>query len=533
MAANTLIDITGQRTLRSSEIRKREDELQEVRRRHFTARTPGTKKRYRERDAELRAEISEILSDLGLSGETAREIAAWDPYDQNSVAHFFNPEWMFSIMDGFEVVIGNPPYVRQEKIKALKPTLKTLYDCYSGVADLYVYFYEQGVRLLRNNGVLTYISSNKYFRSTYGKKLRGFLTRHCTFSNIIDFGAGRVFAAGVDTSIITMSKAPSNENHLSALNWELGQSVDDFRTVFRAQGFTMPQNALTAGGWRLASPTALNLFDNLRKGGTPLGEYVQGRLYMGIKTGLNEAYVVNNETRNKLIAEHPSSTHVLEPFLRGRDVKRWGVNFAEQYLIKIESSENRAHPWSGQSPVEAEEVFANTYPAIHAHFEPFRDQLIDRYDQGKYFWELRACAYWKMFEQTKIVYPDLYQQQSFTVDTTGFYCGNTCYFLPTAKTWLCGLFNSQAVEWFYSLVSNRLGGAALRAFSDYMKQIPIPNATTAQKTSISNLVNQIIAAKHTDPDVDISALENEIDQIVYTLYNLTPEEIAIVGENTV
>ena len=212
---------------------------------------------------------------------------------------------------------------------------------------------------------------------------------------------------------------------------------------------------------------------------------------------------MDRETHDKLIAEHPSSAKVLKPFLRGRDVKRWQVKSAEQYLIKIESSENQVHPWSGQPPQEAERIFANIYPAIHAHFEPFREYLIKRYDQGKYFWELRACAYWEKFEQPKIVYPDIYQHQSFTVDTDAFYCGNTCYFIPTAETWLCGLLNSKVVEWFYSLVSNRLGSGGLRAFSTYMKEIPIPNIKPAEKALMSKIVSQILDAKHADPDADV------------------------------
>ena len=207
----------------------------------------------------------------------------------------------------------------------------------------------------------------------------------------------------------------------------------------------MPQDALTADGWRLAAPAVLNLLAKLRNAGKPLREYVKGRFYSGIKTGLNEAFVVDRETRDKLIAEHSSSAQVLKPFLRGGDVKRWQVNFAGQYLIKIESSDNRAHPWSGKTAAEAEDIFASTYPAIYAHFEPFREQLINRYDQGKYFWELRTCAYWGEFQQPKIVYPDIAQGTEFAFDDGDYFLGNTSYLLPTQKMWLLGLLNSKTV----------------------------------------------------------------------------------------
>ena len=528
IAANTLIGLEGERTLTSQKAKALEVELGENRERHFHATTRRQKLACKRADKKLRRELATELKHIGMPADDANKVATWDPYDQNASADWFDPEWMFGIAEGFDVVIGNPPYVRQEKIRHLKPALKNQYDCYTGTADLYVYFYERGFQMLRNNGVLTYISSNKYFRSAYGKKLRDFLARQATLSQLIDFGDAPVFTSIAYPSIITASKAHAQGNHLRALNWEPGPSIDEFGTVFRTKGFTMPQNALTADGWRLTSPDVLNLLEKLRNAGKPLGEYVKGQLYSGIKTGLNEAFVVDKGTRAELIAEHPSSSEVLKPFLRGRDVKRWQVNFAEQYLIKIESSENRTHPWSGQPVTEAEQLFADTYPAIHEHFELFREQLINRYDQGKYFWELRACAYWEEFKQPKIVYPDIAQGTEFSFDDGGHVLGNTSYLLPTKKMWLLGLLNSKAIFWFYTKTSTQIRGGFVRFIAQYVSQIPIPPIEPVQKASISKLVNQILATKRTDPDADVSELENEIDQIVYLLYDLTPEEIAIV-----
>ncbi|HQO35736.1 MAG TPA: TaqI-like C-terminal specificity domain-containing protein, partial [bacterium] len=195
---------------------------------------------------------------------------------------------------------------------------------------------------------------------------------------------------------------------------------------------------------------------------------------------------------------------------------------------KIESSENVQHPWSGKRDKEAESVFAKTYPAIHAWFEPFRSNLKKRQDQGHYFWELRSCIYWREFEQPKIVYPDIYEHQSFAWDENGYYSVNTTYFIPTDEKWLCALLNSRGVEWFYSHVSNKVRGGYLRAFSDYITQIPIPKITEKQETAAVSLVDRILAAKEHDPDADVSELEGEIDELVYQLYGLTKEEIKIV-----
>ena len=529
VAANTLIGIEKplKPKLHNPEIDRKEAELAEVRKRHFSARTPKTKNKYRERDTQLRAEISQLLQQEAWPPETAEKLAHWDPYDQNASASFFDPEWMFGIVEGFDVVIANPPYVRQEQIKDLKPQLqKQGYECYTGVVDLYVYFYERGFQLLREGGVLTYISSNKYFRSGYGQKLRRFLGSKSTVHQLIDFGDAPVFEATAYPSIIILSKRPPAANQTRALNWKPGPPIEEFDSVFRANSFLVAQKELTADGWRLESPAVLRLLEKLRKEGKPLGEYVNGRFYRGILTGLNEAFVVDRATRDRLLAEHPSSAEVLKPFLRGRDVKRWRVDFADQYLIKIESSQNKRHPWSDKLQKNAEAVFAETYPAIHARFEGFRNKLMKRDDQGTYFWELRACAYWQEFEQPKIIYPDIAHGPEFAFDDKDYYLTNTLYLLPTEQLWLLGLLNSKVIFWFYTKTSTQIRGGFVRFIAQYVSQIPIPTNTNPKP--IETLVDQILAAKCAKPAADVSAMEREIDRLVYDLYGITEQEIEIV-----
>jgi adenine-specific DNA-methyltransferase len=423
VAANTLIGIEKpkQMVLRNPQIDAKEAELRRVRERHFAARTPATKAKCREQDAKLRAEISELLRADGFPRETTQKLANWNPYDQNASADFFDPEWMFGLREGFDIVTGNPPYVRQEEIKELKPALQAQgYTCYTGTADLYVYFYERALQILRIGGVLAFISSNKFFRSAYGEKLRGLLAKQ-TIHRIIDFGDAPVFTAIAYPTILILSKAPVDGHNVRALNWKLGPPIEQFPDIVRTESFHIAQTELKADGWRLESPAVLRLLEKLRAAGKPLGECVNGRFYRGVVTGLNEAFVVDRATRDRLIAEHKSSAEVLKPFLRGRDVKRWRVEFAGQYLIRIESSENKQHPWSGKPPAEAEKVFAKTYPAIHARFENFRRDLIARDDQGKYFWELRSCIYWQEFEQPKIVIPAIERTVSYAPDLKGHY----------------------------------------------------------------------------------------------------------------
>ncbi|NJP06034.1 MAG: class I SAM-dependent DNA methyltransferase [Chloroflexaceae bacterium] len=336
LAANTLIDTDiVQSGLRSPTVILLEKELEMVRQRHFDARTPQRKQKYRKQDWELRQQIAAELKRDGVPGATADLLAQWDPYDQNISADFFGRRWMFGLDEGFAIVLGNPPYVRHEQLGALKRRLKAgSYRCYTGTADLYVYFYERGLQLLRDGGILCYISSNKYFRAGYGKKLRQYLGSNTTIHQLIDFGDASVFTAIAYPSIVLLRKTPPQQATIQALNWEAQQTTEHLAQVVAEQRFALAQQALTADGWRLERPALLGLLQKLREAGTPLGEYVQGRFYRGVLTGLNEAFVVDRATRDRLIAEDASSAEVLKPYLRGRDVKRWRVAFADQYLIR-------------------------------------------------------------------------------------------------------------------------------------------------------------------------------------------------------
>jgi len=438
---------------------------------------------------------------------------------------------------GFDVVIGNPPYVRQETIKDAKPALKAEgYKCFDGVADLLVYFYERGVTLLRDGGTIALITSNKFYRAGYGEKLREFLANELTLHNLIDFGDAPVFAAIAYASILTGTRAaPACDASALAYTWEKGVPVYGIASIMTARGRSIRQCDLTPESWRLESPVVLRLMAKLRREGKPLGDYVENRFFYGIKTGLNKAFVVDRTTRDRLICENKSSADVLKPFLRGRDLKRWRIESPDLWLLFV--------PWhfplhedptiSGSS-AEAEEAFRKWYPAIYQHLVQFKKELSARNTEEtgiRYEWyALQRCAaeYWRDFEHTKIIYPDIYEHQSFAWDASGYFVGNTCYFIPTSEKWMAGLLNSRTVEWFYSNVSNKMRGGYLRAFSDYMRQIPIPAATPKQQSAITDLVDRILAAKAVDPTADVSALETEIDMLVYDLYDLAAPEITIV-----
>ncbi|BDA86758.1 hypothetical protein Sa4125_43000 [Aureimonas sp. SA4125] len=497
VAANSLIPIERKAQadlFRNTKIADKEAELRAMNARYFSARTAKTKRLRREDIARLRVELAELLkSDRGLPETDAKLMAAWDPFDQNAAAPFFDPEWMFGLSSRFDLVIGNPPYVRQEAIKDQKPAFQKFYSgtkaapgAYAGTADLFVYFIQRGIELLNPGGAFAYITSNKWYRAKYGTNLRGWLNRQTELRRIVDFGDAEVFDAIAYPTIIIATRRdapvqqPGERDSLRVMNWPQDLTRDDipgFSRLVDEIGFDMPQKALTIDGWQLEPLARRGLLERIRSAGMPLGQYVEGRFYYGIKTGFNDAFVIDGPTKDRLIAEHASSADIIKPFLRGRDIKRWRVEPQDLWLIFTRRG-----------------IEIDAYPAIKRHLEGYRDKLEpkpsdwDEDANGK--WEGRKAgpykwfeiqdniAYWQEFEQPKIVYPDIYEHQSFAWDCSGAYGANTCYFIPTDQRWLTGFLNTSLVEWLYGQLSNRIRGGYLRAFSDYMQQVPIPNRAT-------------------------------------------------------
>ena len=283
-------------------------------------------------------------------------------------------------------------------------------------------------------------------------------------------------------------------------------------TQRRRSRFPRTEAFLSTEGTPFESPDVLNLLAKLRNTGTPLSQYIQTRPAFGLKIGRQEAFVIDSVTRDHLIAEHPSSADILKPFLHGRDIRCWQVARPDSWLI-----------------FTYRRIEINRYPAIQKHLEKYRSALSKRAGKQKWY-ELPATkSDAELFTQTKLVCPNSYDHQTFAVDTEGFYCGDTCYLIPTEETWLCGLLNSRAVEWFYSQASNQLTGDYLRARSRYMQQIPIPDLTSAQKSLIGKIVDYLIYLQgqpttssgdlaHARDAMMLKYFERIIDGLVYESY---------------
>jgi hypothetical protein len=588
IAADTLFGLhrIGQMELVMKDVEDKKAELRRIRHEHFLARRYSQKKALRNRDQLLRTDLAKLLKSSRLfSAKEAEMVASWDPYHADRNADFFDLEWMFGLdptrrrqsnatlrgnfslinetsgqtelvptqtsSSGFDILIGNPPYVRQEEIKARKPKLKDDYFCYTGVADLFVYFYEKSFDLLRVGGVLCFISSNKYFRSGYGERLRHFLATNGEVRVLIDFGDAPVFTAIAYPSILLVRKiretrekglltpvpkkaAAKDEgpsNLVRALNWEPGPPIEEFPEILAKRGFDVPQRELTPDGWRLESRATNDLLDKLRRAGQPLGEYVRNRFYYGLKTGLNEAFVVDRKTRDRLIAEHCSSVEVLKPFLRGRDVKRWTVNPPDLWLLFVPWHFPLHHDQSivGAS-AKAESEFKKRFPAIYEHLLGYKDQLIERNaaETGvRYEWyalQRWGSEYWQEFDRPKILYQEIATNQAFGWDDRCHFTNNKTFLIPDASHFLLGVLNSRPCWWFLSQVAQKMVGGALAMQTPYVGQIPVPSASRTIESQISAIIGDILERKKNDIDSFVDDLDLLNDGHVAHLYGLSEDE---------
>ncbi len=404
-----------------------------------------------------------------------------------------------NVFDGFDIVLGNPPYVRQELFLDLKPYLAANYSTYHGVADLYVYFYELGLRLLKPGGRLGYISSSSFFKTSSGEPLRRLLTTACQLEVLVDFGDWQVFE-GVTTypAVITAQKAnldatkPAKFLQLTAAVADLSAFFEDNKQsldLAQLLGKNVQGDAAKAAAeWQLESVEAAALRDKLTRGHPTLKQAV-GSPYRGVLTGLNEAFVIDRATRDKLVYADIASEGLFKPFLEGKDIKRWQVESEDRWLILMPKGWTRGAMKAASVLDEAAAWawLAGKHPALSAYLLPFADAARKRTDQGEYWWELRACAYYDKFEQAKIYYPDICVAPSFYLDTQGMFSGNTGYFLPVVHPWLAALMNSKAVWFLITGMSTHIRGGYRRMFTQHLSVLPVPASTPAQQTQLSTL----------------------------------------------
>ncbi|MGH2569027.1 MAG: TaqI-like C-terminal specificity domain-containing protein, partial [Bacteroidota bacterium] len=314
------------------------------------------------------------------------------------------------------------------------------------------------------------------------------------------------------------------EGVLKAITLKTEEELQRFEPTFRSQAFDLKQQMLGVNGWRLEEPHVQALLEKIKKAGVPLEEYVEGKIYRGIITGYNEAFVIGEETKKRLIKEDKKSAEVIKPLLRGRDVKRYSIDYQNLYLIYISNGWTNEH----RKKQEPEMFLKAQLPKIYQHLKGYEKALRKRDDQGEYWWELRPCTYLDEFAKMKIVYPNILKRPEFTFDTEGYYTNQKCFFTPIADKYLLAFLNSSVSMFLFQQLLPKLQGDFFEPSYLYFKTFPIAAPTESQRRAIEGRVEKILVSKKSNPSADTAKLEREIDEIVYEIYGLTKEEIAIV-----
>lgn len=449
---------------------------------------------------------------------------------------------------GFDVIVGNPPYVRQETLgEEFKAYAKDKFATYAGTADLYTYFIERAMSLLKPGGLFGFIVANKWMRANYGEPLRRWLKQQC-IEEIIDFGDLPVFQQATTYPCILILRKDAPRQVFSVTNVETLEFNNLANYVSQYQR-PMAQAALDDKGWSLAEERARRLLEKIRKVSVPLGEYVEGKIFFGIKTGLNKAFYIDAKTRAKLIAEDPRSKELIKPLVLGRDAGHYKPLSVSTYLILIPSGWTRKQKGKAR---DAWKWFERSYPAIARHLAPFATVAKKRQDQGEYWWELRACNYYPEFEKPKIIAPTIVNRASYSYDTAKLYSNDKTCIIPTDDLFLVGVINSKLSGFVMRQISSTKQGGYYEQKPMYIAQLPIRRINfddPAEKQlhdEIVAYVNEMLelqkeyatAAREKFAD-KMDALKRRIDTVdaaidaaVYRLYGLSAEEIQIVEQAT-
>ncbi|EAL2255070.1 class I SAM-dependent DNA methyltransferase [Campylobacter jejuni] len=452
-------------------------------------------------------------------------------------------EWRFEfpeILDddgnfkGFDLIIGNPPYIRQEELKELKPHLAKNYKVYKGTSDIYTYFYELGFNVLKENGILSFITSNKYTRAGYGEALREFLLKNTCILKYIDLNGIKVFdSATVDTSILSFEKIKIKENTFKylSLNNELLKNYD-FEISAIKEFLNISQNSLSKESFAFNDESTNALKTKIEKLGTPLKDWHGLNINYGIKTGLNEAFIITTEKRNEILAnckdeaEKERTAKLIRKMLRGRDIKRYSYEWAGLWVI-------------GTFP--SLKIDIEQYPALKQYLSQFLPHIEQSGEKGcrkktsnKWFETQDNIAYYEEFEKEKIVYPETTQGAYFVYDNKGIFLEKTAFFIVCENLkYLLGLLSSNLITYYYKNFSQgcKLGIKGYQYNKHALENLPLPKINSKNEklaNELISLVDEILKAKEQDKNANTQELENKINSLVYKLYNLTEEEIKII-----
>ncbi|WCF98127.1 Eco57I restriction-modification methylase domain-containing protein [Porphyromonas gingivalis] len=497
------------------EIELTKNELADVRHKHFSAKSASTKHRLREKDQALREKLAKLLSDDdNFAPEDAKQLAAWNPYDQNAVSPFFDPEWMFGVTDGFDIVIGNPPYIQLQNNggELAKLYEGCDYSTFARTGDIYCLFYERAWQLLKERGHLCYITSNKWMRAGYGEKTREFFANKTNPMLLIDFAGVKIFeSATVDTNILLFSKSSNRHETVCAVTNK--QNKDSVKNL---SDFVQQQNSIcgfsNSDSWIILSPIEQSIKRKIEAVGTPLKDW-DIQINYGIKTGFNDAFIISTEKREEILAncqtedEHKRTAELIRPILRGRDIKRYGYVDNGLYLI------NTHNGIRGKLP----RIDINDYPAIKAHLDQYWDRIATRADKGDTPYNLRNCAYLEDFSKPKIIWKIIGSRLAFAIDNNGIMLNNACYLLTgNHLAHILGFLNSSSLIWYSEITNmNKTGVGDAQVGAQNIILFPIPSIIDEE---VVEIVEQLLSNPAN------SNLKRILSERIYAIYGLDIEE---------
>ncbi|MBU2947374.1 Eco57I restriction-modification methylase domain-containing protein [Zobellia uliginosa] len=396
---------------------------------------------------------------------------------------------------GFDVVIGNPPYVRHELFTEIKPFLDSNYEVYHGQADLYVYFFEKGIDILKNNGLFSIIVANKWLKVSYAEELRNWMLK-VQVNEIIDFGDLPVFSdASAYPCIITLENSEVKKDievtTVENLNFF---SLNDY---VLSKKYYVDQIDLTKDSWSLVNKNQANLLKKLNSTKSTLHSYTKGIIRRGIVTGMNEAFVINESTKKRLIQEHQSSSEIIKPFLAGRNINKYSIQFNNTYVIFTRRG-----------------IDIDNYPAVKSYLETFRKRLEPKPKDWKGNWQGRKMGtyewyeiqdsidYYKEFERGKIIYPNICNEPSFCLDNENFYTNQKCFIIPIEDQALLGVMNSSVFSFLFEMNLPKLRGGYYEPSYVHIKHFPLP------------LFNDRITEELEESVVNISGLNKNLSNLI-------------------
>ena len=538
VAANSLIGLKKNNSLFVTNIIDIEDQLQKANHKIFSAKTYKTKRKYRDLLKTLRRKMVEKLAEVDvISNDQIEQLASWDMFDQNSYAPFFDPEWMFGVSKGFDIVIGNPPYIQ---LQLNGGELGKMYEdsgfqSFTSTGDIYCLFYERGHQLLKADGHLCYITSNKWMRAAYGEKLRTFLASKTNPLLLIDFAGVKVFeSATVDTNILLFEKAKNAHHTICAATSK--QNRDNLKnlSVFVQQSGTVCDFS-GSDSWVILSPIEQSIKRKIEAVGTPLKDW-DIQINYGIKTGYNEAFIISTEKRDEILAncqsedERKRTAELIRPILRGRDIKRYSYDWANLWLIWVPWHFPLHNDTSIQGASErAEKAFQTQYPALYNHLLAYKKELSARNkaETGiRYEWyalQRWGANYWEEFFKPKVMYPNMTKYIPFYYDTRGFY-QNDKSFMITGRhiAFLTAFLNSSIFKFCFLNNFPELQGGTRELRKVFFDKIPVIQIDDKLNEQFASLISDM----QNNPTVEKA---KSIDELLFDVYGLTDAERDVIG----